>query len=301
MVSTVVLGVFAIILLIASFSGTKLTGEVISEEAAGQIILDFAKEQTGEDLEIVEINEQSGLYEVIVKFQGSDLPLYLTKDGENLINGLTPLAELNAAPVAQQEAPPQEVVKSDKPKVELFIMTHCPYGTQAEKGFVPFMKAIGDKVDAKIRFVHYFMHTNQQEEVETPRQVCIREEQPDKFEAYLECFLGGKSGTTDEAITCELEVGIDSEALQTCIDTNADGYYAEDSALSEEYGVRGSPTLVVNGQIVQSGRNPDAYLQTVCGAFNIAPEECETALSTENPSPGFGYGSSGVASSASCS
>jgi len=28
-------------------------------------------------------------------------------------------------------------------------MTHCPYGTQAEKGMIPVIESLGDLIDAK--------------------------------------------------------------------------------------------------------------------------------------------------------
>ena len=102
-----------------------------------------------------------------------------------------------------------------------------------------------------------------------------------------------------EAERCLEEVGIDQTKLNECIDTNAEGYYDTDSVLSEGYGVRGSPTLVVNGVIANSGRSSAAYLDTICSAFNEAPEECLEELSAANPSAGFGYNTDGTPSAAS--
>jgi protein-disulfide isomerase len=288
-ISTIVL---AVILLFVLFGGV-MTGNVISEGDAGEKIVEFANSQTGGGVELVEVNEKFGLYEVVVSYQGQDLPLYVTRDGETLIQGVLPL---NPEEPETPEAPQTpDVPKSDKPTAELFIMTHCPYGTQAEKGFIPMVKALGDSIDAKIRFVHYFMHAP--EETETPIHVCIREEQPDLWLDYLECFL--EDGDSSRCLT---EVRIDEEAMNACIDSGkADTYYEFDSGLSEGYGVRGSPTLVVNGQAVSSGRSPDAFLQTVCSAFNTAPDACSSLeLSSESPSPGFGYSAAGSDTQAQC-
>ena len=142
------------------------------------------------------------------------------------------------------------------------------------------------------------MHTDPgQEPDETPTQVCIREEQSDKYLEYLGCFL--EDGNSDR---CLAETNIDQTALNTCKQTKAEQYYKADSELSESYGVRGSPTLIINGQQVQSGRNPAAYLETICSAFNDAPEECDSSeLSSDNLNPGFGYStSSGGNSAAQC-
>jgi glutaredoxin len=227
-------------------------------------------------------------------YQGSEVPLYVTKDGENLVQGVLPFSALEDTP-SNAPSNTEEIPKADVPEVELFVMTHCPYGTQAEKGFIPAILEFGDSIDASIKFVHYFLHDP--EETETPIQVCIREEQSDKFNAYLKCFL--EDGDSDR---CILETGIDRAKMQDCIDSGkADDYYAADSALSEGYGVRGSPTLVVNGEIVSSGRSAAAYADIICQAFNNAPELCgELDLDSANPSPGFGYGTSSGISNAQC-
>lgn len=299
MVVSVVLGIIVIVLAVNTFAKGSVTGGAIGvavpENIAAEKVLDFANGQTGGGVTLIEVKENSGLYEVVVEYQGDNVSLYVTKDGENLVQGVTPFSSFEKKAESNTNTQAQEVPKSDKPEVDLFIMTHCPFGTQAEKGFIPVIKEMGDLIDAKIRFVHYFMHDP--EETETPIQVCIREEQEDKWLDYLECFL--EDGDTTR---CYEEVGIDEDKVQECIDNgNADKYYEEDSALSQASGVRGSPSLVINGQMVSSSRSPAAYLATVCNAFNEAPSECESLeLDTANPSPGFGYGTSDSATTASC-
>ncbi|MFH1585808.1 MAG: thioredoxin domain-containing protein [archaeon] len=299
-ISTFVLGIAVLILLVGNFNPTGgVVGVKVGADDAGQAVLGLAQAQVP-DSEVVEVTEESGLYKVLLSMDGNEVPVYVTLDGVNLVSGLTPLSILQerATAAPSQNPTPTEVPKSDKPTVELFVMTHCPYGAQAEKGFIPAITALGDSVDATVRFVHYYMHTNQQEEVETPREVCIREEQGDKFNDYLECFLG-KTGTPADAAACEKEVGINSAKLQTCIDSGkADEYYAADSTLSNQYGVQGSPTLIINGVKSNAGRDSASYLVGICSAFNDAPEACTSELSSAAPSPGFGYNEGGPGNSA---
>lgn len=292
-VSTFVLGILAIILIVGSVSG-GITGKTISQDKAAELVLGFVESQVGEEAELISVSSESGLYKVIVLFQGSEVPLYLTKDGKNLVQGVLPLSALEPQSPSQTEPAAQEIVKSDVPEVELFVMTHCPYGTQAEKGFIPAILELGDEIDSSIKFVHYFLHDP--EETETPIQVCIREEQSDKFLSYLKCFL-----EDGDSARCVLETGVDQSKLDDCIQNNADDYYAIDSALSEDYGVRGSPSLVINGQLVSSGRSAAAYLDTICQAFNTPPELCGSLdLDDANPSAGFGYGTTTGIASAQC-
>ncbi len=229
--------------------------------------------------------------------------------------------------------PPVEVQKSDKPSVELFVMSHCPYGTQAEKGILPVVNALGDSIDFKIRFVYYAMHQDT-EVYEELNQYCIREEQNEKFIPYLECFLVDGNGER-----CLGVAGIDSAELSACT-TAADtefevtanledqsswlsGYYPlfnVDAELNDWYDVGGSPTLVINGteipsiqdssgasfyayndQIIPFDRSPKTYAQILCSLFNTAPAECDGTFSSVNPSSGFGYTGSGSDTPAQCS
>ncbi|MBI2124670.1 thioredoxin domain-containing protein, partial [Candidatus Pacearchaeota archaeon] len=193
------------------------------------------------------------------------------------------LMPITATGDATSQASSSQAIKSAKPKVELFVMTYCPYGTQAEKGLIPALNLLGDKIDAKIRFVHYFMHGDKEEQ-ETYTQLCIREEQSGKYLSYLECFL-----EDGNSARCLAEAGIDKTKLNSCTESKAKGYYASDSALSNSYGVQGSPTLIINGQEASSGRSSSALLSAICSAFSNEPEECSEQVSSEDPAPGFGY------------
>ena len=282
-ISTLALGILALILIAGNFSG-GVTGNVVSEADAGEALLSFANTQ-GAEAELSGIEDIGDFYEVTLIVEGENIPLMVTKDGEYFLSGgLVPLnAVQQTDSQSTQPSQPADVPKSDKPVAELFIMSHCPYGTQAEKGIIPAIKALGNTADVKIRFVHYFMH--EPEEIETPRQVCIREEQSDKFLDYLGCFL--EDGDSNR---CLIEAKIDKAKMNTCISSGkSNEYYAEDSALSEKYGVRGSPSLVINGVMANSGRSPSDYLETICSAFNEVPEECNVELSSASPSPMWGY------------
>jgi len=289
MISTIVLGIIVVILLVGGFGG--ITGNVISEDFAGEKILDFASSQ-GADADLVKINDKGNLYEVVLLMEGSEFPVYITKDGNYFISQPVPLTVLNSqTPTQQTQTPTSEnIPKSDKPKVELFVMSYCPYGTQAEKGILPVVALLDDKIDFKLRTVHYILH-GEKEDIENKRELCIREEQgQDKLNRYLVCILDSDDiNVPADVVSCEKEAGIDSAKLQTCLTTNADDYYAADSELSEGYGVRGSPTLIINGVESRAGRSPASYLSGICDAFNNAPEECNEQLSLSTPSAGFGY------------
>ncbi len=219
---------------------------------------------------------------------------------------------------AQQQAQDQptatpSVVKSDKPQVELFIMSYCPYGLQMQKAFLPAWEILKDKADFSVKFVSYAMHDLKEVE-ENTRQYCIETEQASKYIAYANCFT--VSGNYQ---SCLSSVGVNASKLNSCTEkTNKkfgilDKYndkstwlsgrypvYPIHQDLNNQYGVQGSPTLIINGAPVEAGRSPEAVRQVVCAAFNNAPSECSKALNSASASPGFGAGTDNTGAAAEC-
>ena len=308
-VSTFVLAILIIVLLVAGSSG--ITGKVVSGEKAGQAILDFALDQ-GLDAEVLSVEKQGSFYEVILSIEGNELPVYVTKDGKYFTSSLIPL-ELEEEPEPNGGSTTTDVPKSDKPVVDLFIMSHCPYGTQAEKGIIPAVELLGENIDFNLRFVYYAMHPSAGEVEEQLRQYCIQKEQESKLLDYLKCFL--QAGDSNSCLT---EAKIDKTKLNSCF-TSADkqfeitknkddtslwlnGRYPLfniDKELNEQYSIGGSPTLVINGVQVSSARDPASYLNAICNAFEVAPSECSVQLSSTAYSAGFGY-TAGTSTTAQC-
>ncbi len=296
----------------------------ITPQEAGELAMDVINNRLipeGSTAKLVKVEEESGLYKIITSYQGNQIPVYMTKDGKYLIQGVVEISKIpkrqNTQRVETQNA---EVPKSDRPKVNLFVMSYCPYGLQMEKAFIPVMKLLGSKADIEINFVYYAMH-GKKEIDENTRQYCIQKEQSDKFVNYLECFV--QSGNVTK---CILEAGIDETALQSCIENtdkefNITGLYNDkstwvggfplypiDAQLNSKYGVGGSPTLVINNVRLaplredcttadeQAGkciiypveRSPEAVKKVICSAFRNPPEECNQTLSSSWESPGFG-------------
>ena len=113
-----------------------------------------------------------------------------------------------------QAATIADIPKAERASVELFVMSHCPYGTQMEKGILPAIEALGDKVDFGLKFCDYAMH-GQKEIDEQLNQHCIQKNQPDKLASYLNCFL--EKGEGDK---CLGDTGINISKLNSNIYKN---------------------------------------------------------------------------------
>lgn len=312
------LGLMSILVLSACATQTKsLTLEEAKVKANDFITNNLV--QPGTEISIKEVVEEAGLYKVVVNLpDGQEIDSYITKDGTKFFPQVLDIAETeaktNGADSAAATAPqPTNVPKTEKPVVEAFVMSHCPYGTQIEKGLLPAVQALGDKIDFKIKFVDYAMH-GEKELDEQLAQYCIQEEQTEKFLGYLECFLaeGDSEG-------CLSETGVNTSSLASCVKktdelfkvkelfadktTWSGGRYPQFNTSKEEnlkYGVKGSPTFVVNGATVSTARDSASLLSSICAGFETEPAECSTQLSSASPSAGFGFNTTGAATDASC-
>lgn len=277
--------------------------------------------QPGTEISIKEVVEEAGLYKIVVNLpDGQEIDSYLSMDGKKFFPQVMDIEETEAKTAdtsngaeAQQQKGLSDITKTEKPVVEAFIMSHCPYGTQIEKGLIPVMKTLGEKADIQIKFVSYAMH-GEKELDEQLRQHCIQEEQTDKFLPYLECFL-----EDDNYERCLAETNINTRTMATCVVATDKEYkvkelFADKSTWSggrypqfnihktenDQYGVKGSPAFVVNGTNISTGRDAASLLATVCAGFDNPPAECSTELSSASPSAGFGWSATGAATEASC-
>lgn len=308
MISTIVLGIISIIaILFAIGFGTGLFNTQISQKQASNELTTIFSDM-GQAITVLGISEESNLYKFDLESNGQTRNAFMTIDGKYLITSVMDIKTLKEQIEAlknanlNEEIKTQEPIKTDKPEVELFVMSYCPFGTQAEKGILEAVKSLGSSVDFKIKFVDYIMH-GEKEVYENLTQYCIQKEEPNKFINYLECFL--KDGDNN---SCIVNTNVDVVKLEDCktlIDkeykitellkdetTWLNGTFPQfnvDSEMNLKYGVQGSPTLIVNGVEMDSSRSADAYLKTICASFKEAPEVCNLSLSTETPTAGFGY------------
>jgi len=263
-------------------SSQKAHSQILSKEKAIQKAIDYIKSlKKDEEVNLEESSEESGLYKFKIKIGEQEYISYISKDGKLLFP---------QAIVLETEIP-----KRKKPDVKLFVMSYCPFGLQAEKALIPVYNLLKDKADIGIYFVDYIMHGEKEME-ENLRQYCIQQENKSSYFVYLNCFV--ESGDYQK---CLDSVKIDQEKISQCVENTKKEFNIEENQnerfpefpihkeLNKKYGVKGSPTLVINDMIIEKiKRSPEGFKKAICESFKKSPKECLEKLSEETASPGFG-------------
>ena len=267
-----------------------------------------------------DVKDENGLYVFKLVVLGKDYPAYVTKNAKLLFAEGIPQA-IDLDKIVEKAGADSTVLKSNKPDAKVFVMSYCPYGLQAQKMYLPVYDLLKDKATMGIYFVNYAMH-GQKELDENLRQYCIQKEQGGKMSAYLKCFTVAATAAdgTAEFAKCLTSAQIDQTKLAACVAATDKEFkitagfndkstwvsgqfpkFAVNDDLNTKYGVQGSPTIVINGQEINlETRSPQQFLKTVCGAFNVAPAECDSKLSTDQPSTGFGAGTTQTSAGGGC-
>jgi hypothetical protein len=303
-------GVFAdkLSFLVKSAEGEVSIEDSLTVEQVEDKIIDYIEEE----FNIPEISLATsttfgnGVYKLNLRIEDTDIPpVYATKDG----NLFFPEAKEIINPEEKKEVACKSIKKTEQPMLEAFVVSYCPYGTQMQRIIEEVVKNISEmENNIKIRYIGQVednqitsMH-GEEEAQENLTQICLREEQEDKFYPYLSCFL-----KSSESASCLIEASVNEDELNSCKQEESRGlaYAQEDFDLNTKYQITGSPTLFLNGEQADEfsfgGRTAEAIKSLICCGFETQSQVCETILTQEEAAPGFSETySSGDSSSGTC-
>ena len=297
-----------------------------SSQETAQKALDYINENLlpeGLTSSLIDVVEESGLYKFRLKIGEKEYPSYVTKDGKILFPEEGINLEEKLATTTPTEEPKkltcQDIKKSDKPLLEAFVVSQCPYGLQMQRILNEIVKNIPSSAEnMKVRYIGQIagdkitsMHGDEEAQ-ENLKQICIREEQGDKYWKYIDCHI--KKGEVESCLTT---AGINKAILDACLSDNSKGlkYAKEDFDLQTKYQISGSPTLVINDTLFEEFdnstnqclwefgcRNAEAVKSLICCGFNQQPEFCSQKLTEEQATVGFSenYSSGSSTSGGGC-
>jgi len=264
--------------------------DALSPEKAAEKTIDFINQVAlnGQaTASLLEISEGSGIYKIQIKVEGEKYEFFVTKDGKLLFSQAT---EISQEPdlMASEEFP-----KTDIPEVQLFVMSFCPFGNEAEELIMPVIDLIGDKTNIQLRYIvsessdgGYVSLHGEQELHQDIRELCVQKYDKDKFWDFIE-EINVNCNYQDvdscwENIAKKIEINI--QKIKTCQEEEGLNNLAIESELSQKYAIKGSPQLMINGIEYTGSRTSEGYKNAICSAFNSMPEECSQVLGDGNSS-----------------
>lgn len=302
MISTLVLAVLAIAMFGINITGLA-TGNLSPEQCSGRVKTYIENILPGADVDISDVKEDNGLYkmdiEITMQGQSQKIVSYATMDGKLLFPSAIDLEKVpEPSQPSEFDAPDRE-----KPTIELFVMSFCPYGVQAENAMKPVVDLFGDKIDVRVRFIANAgdtINSSQSlhginEVMEDLRQLCVMKYYPDKYWDYLmeinnNCYsLYRDSAALDRCWKdAANKFGIDIAKIESSLATDGLALLKEDKTIADGYGVSGSPTLIINGEEYYGTRSSEAFKSAICSGFTSPPSECSEALSNSSSAPSGG-------------
>lgn len=193
-------------------------------------------------------------------------------------------------------------VGDNRPQMDFFVMSYCPYGNQAEEAIAPAYELLKEQADFNPHYVWYSnyqgggaqfciddesvycsMH-GVQEANQNVRELCVAQEYG-MDEWFNFALAMNEQCDYKNADSCWQSVAeslsLDVEKISSCVEADGMNLVKADKELGDKLGVRGSPQIFIDGQEFSGARSPSSYQAGICSAFDDAPETCNNALSND--------------------
>ncbi|HUT96432.1 MAG TPA: thioredoxin domain-containing protein [Candidatus Paceibacterota bacterium] len=285
-----------IILIVLGIAQVLYSQKGISSKEAGKIVIDYVnKVLEGQATAILvgDVVKENGVYKLNLKIGEQDMISYISLDGELIFpSGIAITEDTTVNGDANSDIP-----KQDKTKADLFVMSFCPYGNQAEEIIIPVVNLLGDKVDIELHYVIYenyqgggsdycvaeskycSMH-GIQELNQDVRELCVQKYQKEKFWGFVKQI--NTSCNYQDVDACWENVakssGVDVNNVKTCFAEEKISLLENEVELGKKYDISGSPQLIINDKEFTGTRSAEGYKSAICAGFNTAPSECSTSL-----------------------
>ncbi|QLJ53174.1 MAG: hypothetical protein Sv326_0999 [Candidatus Fermentimicrarchaeum limneticum] len=171
--------------------------------------------------------------------------------------------------------------------IELFVMSQCPYGVEAETLAKSVIDNFNGEVNLSVRFIagenadgSFTSLHGANEVAEDLRQVCIMEYYPTAYVNYLSCISANYQTVGQVWEGCASQNNIDVNKIKGC-STGDEGkaLLSENIKKAKNLGIGTSPTIYLNGQPYSGGRDESSMTRAVCTSIpdsnvckNLPPE-----------------------------
>jgi len=168
---------------------------------------------------------------------------------------------------------------------DLYVMSQCPYGSQAEDAVSKVVPDFKDYVNFNVEYIAdkqadgNFQSLHGENEIEGDKyQLCVKAKYPEKFWRYLDCQNKNYQDLKSSFESCAKAGGIDFIQIKTCAEGN-EGSELLTKSLEKAKGlnVAGSPTFYIAGEKYGGQRTETAIKRALCEKTGNQPKKiCAT-------------------------
>lgn len=159
--------------------------------------------------------------------------------------------------------------------VELFVMSQCPYGVQAEKAFKDVVAKFGGDIDFKVEFIGQVSPTGDLTSMHGPNEVkgnvaqaCAMKHAPAKWFDFMLCQGENMKEVHTNWQACAAQHGVPQDKLAACIDGQEGKDLMKASfEKAQKMGARGSPTIFIGGKKYEGGRRGPDFMKAICNSY----------------------------------
>jgi glutaredoxin len=169
-------------------------------------------------------------------------------------------------------------------KVDLYVMSQCPYGVQAENVFKSVKDKLGENLNLNIEYIGrestpgVFESLHGEPEVNGDiAQVCAKQYFPAQYFNFIVCQNNNNPqdlvGSIDK---CASETEIDANLIKNCMASEEGKTLLRQSfQKAATLQVGGSPTIFIAGTQYGGGRKDTDFIRAICNAFDGGkPKAC---------------------------
>jgi predicted DsbA family dithiol-disulfide isomerase len=191
----------------------------------------------------------------------------------NGVHGATASAEAHAEG-ASVRSQPQKPTNPGAVRVDLHVMSQCPYGVQAEAAFKDVVAKFGPDLDLHVEYIGQTAPTGELSSMHGPNevkgdtlQVCAQKYAPGRSFDFVLCQNANSKEVATNGEACAKELGAPADKIVAC----AEGQEGKDLLAtsfkrSQDKGARGSPTIFIGGTKYEGGRKPTDFMKAICNA-----------------------------------
>ena len=249
-----------------------ITQNIISEQEASEKVSTFLTELTGSEVNSLDVEDAGSLYQVTVNFQGQQIPVYITKDGERFIEqaisidqGVPQQPEPETADLDSSQIENEPYLGDEDAPVIIveFSDYNCPFCGRHNDQTKPLIQE--NYIDeGLVRYV-FMDFVGVGTPIPHEATQCVRElGNDDLYWEMSKAILDNQNqdvNSVDYLTTLATDIGIDQEDFVECMESNRyEEQIMASTSFGQSLGITGAPGFLIGndevGYTVVSGAQP---------------------------------------------